>query len=259
VSSFDALSPEVRSEIEDALRRNEGRLGEVFRLREQGVFSNAEIVARGAAAGDGAAGNLSATLRSILDDFVPRGPTIAAQSGRSIGGLLRGNPELSSEALSFLSVVRGRLDDVARNEEATEAEDAQISASAVALERSIENQPGVYVYTLPTYFRTPKKTDPDRFLYKIGMTERFVGTRVREQQRMTNLPEDPWTLRVYKSDNHSPAQIEHIFHEMLEAAGHSRATGRFAGNEWFATNLEFLDAIARNLGFEILEAQIPEE
>jgi len=38
------------------------------------------------------------------------------------------------------------------NEEATEAEDAQISASAEALERSIEDQPGVYVYTLPTYF-----------------------------------------------------------------------------------------------------------
>ncbi len=259
MSSFDALTQDVRSEIEDALRRNEGHLGEVFRLREQGLFSNADIVARGAAANDGAAGNLSATLRSILDDFIPRGPTIAAQSGRSVGGLLRGNPELSSQAQSFLSAIRVRLDEVARNEEATEVEDAQISASAVALERSIENQPGVYVYTLPTYFRTPKKTDPDRFLYKIGMTERFVGTRIREQQRMTNLPEDPWTLRVYRSVKHSPAEIERALHELLEAAGHSRSTGRFAGSEWFATNLEFLDAIAHALGFEILEAQIPEE
>jgi hypothetical protein len=259
VSSFDSLRTEVRFEIEDALRRNEGRLGEVFRLREQGVFSNGDIVARGAAANDGAAGNLSATLRSLLNDFVPRGPTIAAQSGRSIGGLLRSNPGLSSEAQSYLSSVRERLDEVAINEEATEAEDAQISASAGALERSIENQPGVYVYTLPTYYRTPKKSDPDRFLYKIGMTERFIGTRIREQQRMTNLPEDPWTLRVYRSDKHLPEEIERAFHELLEAAGHSRSTGRYAGSEWFATNLEFLDAIARALGFEILEAQIPEE
>jgi hypothetical protein len=259
MSSFDDLAPEVRLEIEDALRRNEGHLGEVFRLREQGIFANAHIVARGAAANDGAAGNLSATLRSILDDFVPRGPTIAVQSDRSIGGLLRGSPELSLQAQSFLSAIRVRLDDVARNEEAVEVEDAQIAASVTSLERSIENQPGVYVYTLPSYFRTPKKTDPDRFFYKIGMTERFVGTRIREQQRMTNLPEDPWTLRVYRSDNHSPSEIERIFHDLLEAAGHSRATGRFAGNEWFATNLELLDAIARKFGFEILEAQIPDE
>jgi hypothetical protein len=259
VSSFDALTPDVRSEIEDALRRNEGHLGEVFRLREQGLFSNADIVARGAAANDGAAGNLSATLRSILDDFVSRGPTIAAQSGRSIGGLLRGNPELSSQAQSFLSAIRVRLDEVARNEEATEVEDAQISASAGALERSIENQPGVYVYTLPTYFRTPKKTDPDRFLYKIGMTERFVGDRVREQQRMTGLPEDPWTLRVYRSVDHSPAEMERVFHDLLDAAGHSRASGQYAGREWFSTNLEFLDAVARAMGFDIHEARVPEE
>jgi hypothetical protein len=259
VSAFDDLAPEIRSEIVNALRSNEGRLGEVYRLREQGVFANGDIVASGAAANDGAAGNLSATLRSILDDFVPRGPTIAVQSGRSIGGLLRTNPGLSLKAQSYLSAIRERLDEVARNEEATEAEDAQISASAEALERSIEDQPGVYVYTLPTYFRTPKKTDPDRFLYKIGMTERFVGKRVREQQRLTNLPEDPWTLRVYRSNIHSPAEIERAFHNLLESAGHSRSKGRFAGNEWFATNLEFLDAIARALGFEILEAQILDE
>jgi len=31
------LPPEIRSEIVNALRSNEGRLGEVYRLREQGV------------------------------------------------------------------------------------------------------------------------------------------------------------------------------------------------------------------------------
>ena len=179
MSSFDDLTPDVRSEIEDALRRNEGHLGEVFRLREQGLFSNADIVARGAAANDGAAGNLSATL----GQFWTTSFRVDRRSPHSLdeapGRLLRGNPELSSQAQSFLSGIRVRLDEVARNEEATEVEDAQISASADALERSIENQPGVYVYTLPTYFRTPKKTDPDRFLYKIGMTERFVGTRIQ--------------------------------------------------------------------------------
>jgi len=259
VSTFDDLPEATRDEITGALRRNEGRLGEVFRLREEGVFTNADIVARGAAANDGAAGNLRATIRSILEDFVPRSPAVAAQSGRSVGGLLRDNPGLGMEARSFFSQLRTRLDDVAHNDEAVHEEDAQIATSSEVLERSIEDQSGVYVYTLPTYYRTPKKNDPDRFLFKIGKTDRFVGERIREQQRLTGLPEDPWLLRVYRSDEHSPAEMERVFHDLLEAAGHAGATGRYAGREWFATNLEFLDAIARSQGFKIQEARIPEE
>lgn len=259
MSSFDDLPEAVRNQISDALRANEGRLGEVFRLKEEGIFTNAEIVARGAAANSGAAGNLQAILRSIVEDFVPRSPAIATIAGRSVGGLLRASPELSEEARSFLSGIRARLDEVAHSEEAIAEEDSQISSSAEDLERIAENQSGVYVYSLPTYFRTPKKTDPDRFLYKIGKTDRFVGARIREQQRLTGLPEDPWLLRVYRSETRSPAEIEQVFHDLLDNAGHSRGTGRYSGTEWFATNFDFLDAIARSQRLEIMEIQIPEE
>lgn len=256
---FAQLPNEVQSEVRDALRCNERQLGEAFRLREQGVFTNRELVERGVSANEGAAGNLRAAIRTILDDYVPNAPSIALQTGRTIGGLLRDNPDVSAQAKSYLLDLRERLDGIGRNDEAVQLEDAQISSSAGQLERSIESQPGVYVYTLPTYYRTPKKADPDRFLYKIGKTDRFVGGRVREQQRMTGLPEDPWTLRVYRSVDHSPAEMERVFHDLLDAAGHSRASGQYAGREWFATNLEFLDAIARAMGFEIHEARVPEE
>ena len=254
-----SLPTEVQDEIRDALRKNQRQLGEVFRLREQGLFTNREIVAAGAAAGDGAAGNLRACIRAIVEDYVPGGPSVAVQAGRAIGGLLRDNPGLSSAAKSYLSDLREELDSVSRSDEAVELEDAQIAQSVGDLERAVENQSGVYVYTFPTYFRNPKKSDPDRFLYKIGKTDRFVSERIREQQRQTGLPEDPWTLRVYRSAEHTPAEIERIFHELLVAAGHSRATGQYAGREWFATNLEFLDAVARSHGFEIHEIIAPED
>ncbi len=259
MSSFDELSGGARDQITEALRSNDGRLGEVFRLREEGVFTSADVVARGAAANQGAAGNLRATIRSIVEDFVPQSPAVATIAGRSIGGLLRANAELGEEARAFLFEVRTRLDNVAHSEEAIAEEDSQIASSSEVLERNVENQSGVYVYTLPTYFRTPKKTDPDRFLYKIGKTDRFVGARIKDQQRLTGLPEDPWLLRVYRSEALSPSEIEKLFHDLLGSAGHSRGTGRYSGTEWFATNLDFLDAIANAFGLEVQETEIPEE
>ena len=259
MSLFAELPSDIQDEISGAIRRNERQLGVVFRLREEGVTSNRDLVEQGAAANDGVAANLRASIRAIVDDYVPTGPSVALQAGRTIGGLLRDNPGLSAEAKSYLSDLRERLDSVSQSDEAVQAEDAQIATSAEGLERSVEGQPGVYVYTLPTYYRTPKKTDPERFLYKIGKTDRFVGARIREQQRATGLPEDPWLLRVYRSDAHSPAEMERVFHQLLVAGGHSRGTGRYSGLEWFATNLEFLDAIAEAMGYMIDAVPIPVE
>ncbi len=48
-----------------------------------------------------------------------------------------------------------------------------------------------------------------------------------------------------------------MFHELLAAAGHSQAPGQHAGADWYATNLEFLDAIANALGCEKSENDEP--
>ena len=44
------------------------------------------------------------------------------------------------------------------------------------------------------------------------------------------------------------ADLEAVFHRLLEAGGHDRPSGRNNGLDWFATNLEFLDEIAWALG-----------
>jgi hypothetical protein len=70
---------------------------------------------------------------------------------------------------------------------------------------------------------------------------------------MTGVPENPWIARVYRHAELSPKALERIFHDLLAAAGHSQAPGRHAGEDWYATNLEFLDAIATALGCETSE------
>ena len=115
--------------------------------------------------------------------------------------------------------------------------------------------PGVYVYTLPSFYRTVQKTDPERFWFKIGKTDRVAGIRIGEQMRATGLPEDPWIARVYRHDSKSPKEIETDFHLLLDAAGHSQAGGKHAGRDWYATNLDFLDAVAVALGCEIASGE----
>ena len=94
---------------------------------------------------------------------------------------------------------------------------------------------------------------------KVGKTDRFIRTRVLEQARGTSMPEDPVILRAYHSDTQSPAQIEQTLHRLLESAGHARADGVVTGREWFATNLDYLDSVARLFLYQVITAELPEQ
>jgi len=247
-------APNIEVELRSALGSNSGNLGRVYLLLQEGKTSNTELIEAGAAANPGAASNSKAIINAILTGECPSSPAKAAQSGRAIGGLLRTNPGLSAATQGYLTTLRAELDEHSHDAEAVEREDRQLDVASENLERAIEDLDGVYVYTFPTYFRAVQKTDPERFLYKIGKTDRFSSVRIREQQRATNMPEDPWTLRVYRSTTLTPDELEARFHEILDAAGHGRATGRRSGREWFYTNLEFLDGIAALLGLEVHKA-----
>jgi hypothetical protein len=238
------MSPELRDELAGALRNNEGQLGKVFALLEEGKTTNRELVEGGAAANQGAAANLRATVKAVLDGVLPSGPSVAAQSRRSIGGIFRDNQGLSSTAREHLERLRDELEAVATDSRAIEEEDKDLERASKELERSLESLPGVYVYTLPSFHRTVQKTDPERFWFKIGKTDRVAGVRIGEQMRATGLPEDPWIARVYRHATLTPKELETEFHRLLDAAGHSRASGKHSGRDWYATNLEFLDAIA---------------
>jgi len=244
------VSPELREEIAAALHNNEGRLGKVFALLEVGKTTNRELVEGGAAANQGAAANLRVTVKAVLNGVLPKGPSVAAQSRRSIGGLLRDNPGLSSAAREHLEQLCDQLEVITTDSKAIEEEDKDLERASKELEKSLEALPGVYVYTLPSFYRAVQKTDPERFWFKVGKTDRVAGVRIGEQMRATGLPEDPWIARVYRHSSSTPKELETELHRLLEAAGHSRAAGKHSGRDWYATNLEFLDAIATALGCE---------
>lgn len=249
------MSAELRDELAGALRANDGQLGKVFALLEAGRTTNRELVEGGAAANQGAAANLRVTVRAVLDGVLPNGPSVAAQSRRSIGGILRDNPHLSAAAREHLEQLRNQLEAITTDSKAIEKEDKDLERGSQELEESLANMPGVYVYTLPSFYRTVQKTDPERFWFKIGKTDRVAGIRIGEQMRATGLPEDPWIARVYRHDSKSPKEIETDFHLLLDAAGHSQAGGKHAGRDWYATNLDFLDAVAVALGCEIASGE----
>lgn len=245
------MTPELREELTQALRDNQGQLGKVFVLIEDGMQSDKEIAARGGAANPAAVWNLRVVVQTVLQGAIPKAPSVAAQTRRSIGGLLRDNPGLSETARNYLEMLRTALESVETDATAIEKEDKDLERGSKELEKSLDKMPGVYVFTLPSFFRTVQKTDPERYWFKIGKTDRIAGIRIGEIMRATGLPEDPFLARVYQHSEKNPRELETQFHRLLDAAGHSQSGAHHSGKEWFATNLEYLDAVADALGCEI--------
>jgi hypothetical protein len=253
------MTPEIRSELAEALSKNERQLGKTYALMAAGAVTNRELVDGGASAGPGGAANLRCAVRAILDQVLPSGPSVALMAGRSVGGVLRANPDLSQEAQDYLNDLRLRLDAIATDSAALEQEDETLEQGSKELERSLENSPGVYVFTLPTYYRSVQRSDPDRYFFKVGKSDRAAGIRVSEQMRATGLPEDPWIARVYRHPTRAPKDVERDFHTLLEAAGHTKPAARHAGREWYVTNLEFLDAVGVVLGCDVQANDGPDD
>jgi hypothetical protein len=168
------------------------------------------------------------------------------QSLSTMRGFLDRHTETLSEAAQSLLRSRIReLEALSSNSETEVLEDEQVRERAKQTEDL--DITGIYVYTLPHYYRQPvEPVDSDVFsartLMKIGMSENDVIKRFRSQQRDTVLPEDPWLLRIYECDTD--------IKKMLKAADHRQARGRTTGKEWFLTTLKFLDEIAKMRGLE---------
>jgi hypothetical protein len=247
-------SESVLDELKQALQRAEGRFGIVFRLMESGAKTNREILERGGGANQGAVANTRVAVRLITDGILPASPSVAAQCAGRIRKLIRLNQELSPSALAYLNGLMESLDVIRFSDEAIADEEQLLEKNSKKLEIEIGERPGIYVYSLPSFLRVPQKFDPERFWLKIGRTNRTADARIAEQQRQTGLPEDPVLVRVYGIGEDSLEEAERRMHSMLEAAGHSRSSGRFTGREWFATNLEFLDEMAISFRFTIFRS-----
>jgi hypothetical protein len=125
-----------------------------------------------------------------------------------------------------------------------------VTKASTELEK--KSTPGVYVYSLMHYLTYPYDPDSGRTLMKVGMSDRDVIKRFRDQTRTTALPEEPVLLRIYESTTggSSLLEAEKSFHNLLEAADHDRSSARTGGTEWFLTSLKFLDKIAETLNMK---------
>jgi hypothetical protein len=248
--------PTVRDEIGALLPETAGQIGLVAALLQEGVTDRREMVDRGAAANTGAIGNLISSIRAIQDGIIPDAPTMAIGARSSARSFLRQHRgKLSPEATVHLEHVVAQTSVVAEDRSAQEVEDQDLQRKSGELEQVLDAAGGVYVYTYPHYWRYPTVEGTRRTLLKVGMSTQDTALRIRQQTRQTAVPEDPLVLRVYKSTERAPGQIERDFHRLLNAADHVRESQSGAGREWFETSVEFLDAVAAVLGLTIIDGE----
>ena len=248
------LSDEALEELKRLFRQDEKALGRVFHLMEAGVTSNKDLVISGAGANSGAVGINKQILDAILRRRIPSSSNIATYAYRAINRLEKIGGTLSPELTAYLSglvidLKAKSLDENAIKESLQEAE--KESRSLEKLLARISN--AIYVYSYPTYLRAGTAEDPDLYWFKIGFTDSEVGNRILSQARQTAMPEDPVIVRVYHKPGTLAQELETKFHKTLDAFKQNRSAhkNQRAGKEWFATDLEKLDAIAELLDLEI--------
>ena len=239
-------SDDVRKELQGYLAADSSRVGEVYRLLEEGLA--ADMIAERLEGGAAGAWQYRRMVRALLDGNLPTAPTVALAAARRYRTVLKA-PALSGAARSYL---QANLDELERraNDPARLDEEVQ-RASEQTQQAEARNEVGVYVYALPHYIRYPYDQASGRTLLKVGRSDSDVIMRFRSQTRTTALPEEPILLRIYRTSGDSAAPAEAAFHRLLDAADHSRTIGKSAGREWFLTHTRFLDEIARTLGLHI--------
>lgn len=183
-------------------------------------------------------------------------PGLDAEQALSVHVVLDAVSEAFSDAVGN---VGSDTADVAR-----EAEDAS--------DRVDTNEPGIYVFTTPTYLAYPpfgwSPDDPARqdFRYlKTGSTSVDTAGRIQSEiRRQTGLPEPYVILARFISPTPGSdyLALERAIHRILGEARHGpeddgtrRGSGRGAGTEWFVTRLPLLIAIADSLGLFLMVSE----
>ena len=250
-----------RDEIEHALRDDGQRIGDVFRALQNG--QSVQAIAR-------EWGTNVSTVQAYQNSM-----NTLLECRRIVGGVTKARQN-ASMVRSFLRRHGGELSPDTRQKLGDLADDHELFANNVnvdviireneEIERGLEsddqNQPGIYVYTYPHYYREPVRRSEEDFtenrtFLKIGVTEASEGASKRIQQQIgevrTAIPESPLILRIYNKDGADLKETEKKIQGHLDAADHSRINrqrGAGVGMEWFLTHLKFLDSTADLLGLE---------
>lgn len=233
-----------KAEIETLLEADETRLGETFRWTREGLTYQQQADRAGVSHGNYGYNN-AVIIKALIEGAVPNGPTLALAAARKTRAWLK-EKALSDSLRTELETTERQLMLRADDRDAQVGEER--AAVAVTKKVVAAQVPGIYVYTLPHYWRHKVDIDNDQTYLKVGKSDTDVFSRV-DQQRTTALPEDPWLLRVYPTSD--AAAAERKFHAMLDAADHRRTESKKGGREWFLTSLRILDWYATDQGLEI--------
>lgn len=248
------MTPETLLEIKSILENDVGRVGDTFRLMNDGVTDSKEIVARGGGGNTGAVYNSKQVLRALLEGYIPTSSSICIGTARKVRSLIKNNLEMSKDTLEFLLELETKLTENSGDDSAIEHDLKSIDEQSRKLESKARNiTEAIYVYSFPTYIHFGTIGNPDLIWMKIGRTMSKVMDRVVAQNRETAMPEDPKLLRIYHKDNIDLRDIESKFHSTLRSFGQEQSSyiHKKAGNEWFATSLEALDAVAKLMELQI--------
>lgn len=238
----------------ELLPGSNGRIGEVATCLAEGVTDPKDIVKAGAAANQGAVSSYLATIRAIKGEPAPDAPSMARSALAATRSFLKQHrSQLLSSEVDRLEKLIVQLNENATNPIAKAAEDAELQGKTDSLDDILEAQGGVYVFTYPHYWTHKYVEGSERTLLKVGMTTKEAKMRVKQQAKLTGMPEDPLLLRVYQHPTKEPKDVEKSMHRLLDAADHDRSNSTAGGREWFITSIEFLDAIAVELDLTVID------
>lgn len=249
------FAPTPRQELEALLATDKGRLGDVY---NRAGMEPESVAAELNVSSPAFVYNQRRTIDAILDGRPVQGPVYRRQVLATFRTQeARGRGVLSPAAAELLAKNRAAVEAAGADEDSVQAarEAADEEREAENTLAALEGVPGIYAFSYGWYLESPVDPERGNTLIKVGMSAN-VAERVRQHTRLAraHIPEPLALIRVYSAGDQSAEYLERAFHSLLHTAGHDnpRRTGREVGVEWFLTNEDFLDAIARTIGLRTI-------
>lgn len=242
-------------EIRELISTNEGRLGEVYRLTEQGMTPEL-IASQLNVATVGFVYAYRYQIQAALTGKPTTGTELRRQTVSALNSLLRrARGVLSTAALALLMANKAAVEAAGAELDPTaeaKADNAEKNAAVHTL-NDLNRVAGISAFSYGWYLESPVDAERGNTLIKVGLAT-DVAERIRSYTSgvRTHMPEPLVLMRVYPTDDRNLVETEKTFHELLDTAGHAnpRRSGtskREVGKEWFLTNEDFLDSIAKAL------------
>ncbi len=193
------------------------------------------------------------------------GPPTTTSQCRSIAkGIIRfknrSTQEVSDNTSSKIDVIINDL--LAKSEDPNLI--AKENRENIQKDNIFSQKSGIYVYTYPHYRKHPEIESTDdtaeRYHLKVGKTARSAKRRVSEQT--AGMPEDPVPIllitgeeeKEFKDQPDLLDKVEKSIHEHLAIIGHATLGNKGGGKEWFLTNKETIESMAKLMGLKIRDA-----